>query len=89
MFENTDGNKSDILKGVITCNIDFTVYKFHCSSSSKQYVGSHVTSFAIVLITVRVHFVNYLSRVNPQKLIKNTFICTLNYLNIMLWMTGE
>ena len=38
-FEDADGNKYDIRKGVINCNTDFTVYKFHCSSCSKQYIS--------------------------------------------------
>ena len=33
------------------------------------------------LITIRVHFVKYLSWVNTQKLIKNTLVSNLNYLN--------
>ena len=40
-----DGNKYYIRKGVINCNTDFTVYKFHCSSCSKQYIGSNITDF--------------------------------------------
>ena len=43
--EDADGNKYDIQKGVINCNADFTVYKFHCSSCSKQYIGSNITDF--------------------------------------------
>ena len=39
-FEDADGNK-----GVINCNTDCTVYKFHCSSCSKQYTGSNITDF--------------------------------------------
>ena len=31
-FEDADGNKYDIEKGVTNCNTDLTVYKFHCSS---------------------------------------------------------
>ena len=87
-FENTDGNKYDIRKGVVNCNTDFTVYIFHCGFCSKEFVGSNITDFVINLITIRVHFVKYLSRVTPQKLIKNTFISTSNYLNTMVWMTG-
>ena len=30
---------------VINCNTDFTVYKFHCSSCSKQYIRSNITDF--------------------------------------------
>ena len=44
-FEDADGNKYDIQKGVINCNTDFTVYKFHCNSCSKQYIGSNITDF--------------------------------------------
>ena len=78
VFEDANGNKHNMRKGVINCNRDFTVYKFHCSACSKQYIGSNILIFAIDVITVRVHFARYLSRVNPQKLIKNTFISTLN-----------
>ena len=53
-FEEADGNKYDIRKGVINCNTDFTVYKFHCSSCSKQYIGSNITDF-------RYRFNNYKS----------------------------
>ena len=42
------------VRGVINCNTDFTVYKFHCSSYSKQYVGSNITDF-------RYRFNNYKS----------------------------
>ena len=44
-FEDADGNKYNIRKGVINCNTDFAVYKFHCSSCSKQYIGSNITDF--------------------------------------------
>ena len=44
-FEDADRNKYDIRKGVINCNTDFTVYKFHCSSCSEQYEGSNITDF--------------------------------------------
>ena len=44
-FEDAEGNKYGIRKGIINCNIDFTVYKFHFSSYSKHYVGSNVTGF--------------------------------------------
>ena len=44
-FEDADGNKYDICKGVMNCNTKFTVYKFPCSSCSKQYVGSNKTVF--------------------------------------------
>ena len=30
-FEDDDGKKYDICKGVINCTTDFTVYKFHLS----------------------------------------------------------
>ena len=60
-FDDADGNKYNIRKGVINYNTDFTVYKFHCRSCSKQYVGSNITILVIVLITIRVHFVKYLS----------------------------
>ena len=73
-FEDADGSKYNIRKRVINCIADFTTYKFNCSSCSKQNVGSNITDFAIDLTTVR--FVKYLSRVYPQKLIKNTFIST-------------
>ena len=53
-FEDTDGNKFDIWKGVINWNTDFTVYKFYCSSCSKQYIGSNITDF-------RYRFNNYKS----------------------------
>ena len=43
-FENADGNKYDIRKGVINCNTDFSIDKFHCSCS-KQYVGNNITDF--------------------------------------------
>ena len=45
VFEDADGNKHNMRKGVINCNRDFTVYKFHCSACSKQYVGSNITDF--------------------------------------------
>ena len=35
-FEDADGSKYNICKGVIISNTDFTVFKFHCSSCSKQ-----------------------------------------------------
>ena len=44
-LEDADRNKYDIRKGVVNYNIDFTVYKIHCSSCSKQYVGSNITDF--------------------------------------------
>ena len=44
-----DWNKCNIRKGVTNCNTDFTVYKFHCSSCSKQYVGSNITDFSFLL----------------------------------------
>ena len=44
-FEDADGSKCDIRKGVINCNTDFSIYKFHCSSCSKQYVESDITDF--------------------------------------------
>ena len=44
-FEDADGNKYHIYKGVIKCNTHFTVYRFHCSSCSKQYVESNITDF--------------------------------------------
>ena len=47
----------------------------------KQYVGNNVIGFRNRYI--RVHFRNYLRRVNSQMLINNTFISTLNYLNTM------
>ena len=53
-FVDADGNKYNIRKGVINCSIDFTVYKFHCSSSPKQYIGSNGTDF-------RYRFSNYKS----------------------------
>ena len=34
-----------IRKVIINCNTDFTVYKFYCSSCSKQYVGINLTDF--------------------------------------------
>ena len=37
---------------MINCNTDFTVHKFHCSSCSKQYIGSNITDFLY-------HFNNY------------------------------
>ena len=44
-FENADGNKYHIHKGVIKCNTHFTVYRFHCSSCFKQYAESNITDF--------------------------------------------
>ena len=44
-FEDADGNKYDIGKGVMNCNTNFTVYKFLCSFCSKQYLGSNITVF--------------------------------------------
>ena len=44
-FKDTDVNKYNIRKGVINCNIDFSFYKFHCSSCSKLYLGSNITDF--------------------------------------------
>ena len=40
-FEEADGNKYDIRKGIISYNTDFTVYKFHCSYCSKQHLGNN------------------------------------------------
>ena len=40
-----NGNKYHICKGVINCNTDFTVDKFHCSCFSKHYDGSNVNDF--------------------------------------------
>ena len=68
-FEDAHGKKYTVRKGVINCNTDFTVYKFHCSFCSKQYLGSNITDFEFDLITIRVHFVKYLSRVNPHNII--------------------
>ena len=51
-FEDADGNKYYICKGVINCKTDFTAHKFHCSSCSKQYVGSNIPDF-------RIRFNNY------------------------------
>ena len=42
-FEDADGNKYDIRKGIINCNTDFTVYKFLFSSCPKQYIGSNIS----------------------------------------------
>ena len=53
-FEGADGDKYDIRKGVINCNIDFTIYKFNCSSCSKQCIGSIINYF-------RYRFNNYKS----------------------------
>ena len=74
-FDDADG-KADSCKGVKNCNTDFTVYKFHCNSCSKQYVGINITSFRYRFNNYQSAFLKYLSRVNPQKLIKNTFIST-------------
>ena len=53
-FEDADGNKYNISKGVMNCSADFTVYEFHCSSCSKQYEESNITDF-------RYRFNNYKS----------------------------
>ena len=74
-FDDADG-KADSCKGVKNCNTDFTVYKFHCNSCSKQYEGINITSFRYRFNNYQSAFLKYLSRVNPQKLIKNTFIST-------------
>ena len=37
-FGGADGNKSDIHKGVINCNTNFSVSKLNCSFCSKQNV---------------------------------------------------
>ena len=88
-FEDADGNKYDIRKVVIKCNTDFTVYKFHCSSCSKQYVGSNIAGFSYRFNNYKSAFRKVPKSGKPPKLIKNTFISTLNYLNTMVWMTGE
>ena len=44
-FEDADGNKYDIRKRATNCNTDFTDYKFHRSSCSKQCVRSNMTDF--------------------------------------------
>ena len=36
-FECSEGSKCDIRKRVVNCNTDFSVYKLHCGSCSKQY----------------------------------------------------
>ena len=54
-FEDAQWNKYDFRKGVINCNTDFTVYKFHRSSCYKQYVGSNKNDF-------RYRFNNYTFR---------------------------
>ena len=89
-FEDSDGNKDDIQKRVINCNTDCTVYKFHCSSCSKQYTGSNITDFCYWFNNYKCAF-RKISKIQltPQMLIKYTFISTLNYLNTMVWMTGE
>ena len=60
-FEYTNGHKYDIREGVINCNTDFAVYKFHCSSCSKQYVGSNIADFRYRFNNYKVHFVKCLS----------------------------
>ena len=44
-FEDADGNKYNIRKGVINCNTDFAVYVFHSSSCYKQYIESNINDF--------------------------------------------
>ena len=44
-FKDVNGGKYDIRKRIINCNADFTVYKFHCSTCSKQHVESNITDF--------------------------------------------
>ena len=44
-FENVDGNKNNIRKGLTNCSTFFADYKFHCSSCSRQDVGSNITDF--------------------------------------------
>ena len=83
-FGDADGNKYDIRKGVINCNTDFTVYRFHCSSCSKQYIGSNITDIRYRFNNYNSVFEKYLSRLNPRMLISYTFIITLNYLNTMV-----
>ena len=88
-FEDADGNKYDICEGVINCNTDFTVYKSHCSSCSKQYVGSNKTDFCYRTNNYKSVFHKVSKSGKPPEVTKNTFISTLNYLNTIVWMNGD
>ena len=67
----------------MNCNTKFTAYKLHCSSCSKQYVGSYITYFCDSAI-IRLHFGKYRSPVKRQSLIKNMSMRTLNCLSTMV-----
>lgn len=44
-IEDTDGSKYDIHKGIMNCNTNVIIYKFHCSSCSKQYIENNIKDF--------------------------------------------
>ena len=86
-FEEADGNKYDIRKGVINCNTDFTVYKFHCSSCSKKYIGSNITDFRYRFNNYKSAFRKVSKSVKPPNVNQVHFHQHFNYLNTMVWMT--
>ena len=86
-FEDAGGYKYDIWKGVINCNTDFTVHKLHCSSCSRQHIRSNITDFWYWSNNYKSAFSKYLGEVNSNKLVKNTFTSTFNYLTSIVWVT--
>ena len=75
-FEDSDRNKYDIGKGVINCNTNFTVYKFHCSSCSKQYLGSNIIDFRYQFNNYKSAFRKVSKSVKPPKVNREHFIST-------------
>ena len=63
----------DIRKGVTNCNTDFTVYKFHCSFSSKQYIGSNITDFRYPLNNYKSEFRKVSKSAKPPKVNQEHF----------------
>ena len=72
-FENTDGNKYDIRKGVVNCNTDFTVYIFHCGFCSKEFVGSNITDFCYQFNNYQSAFRKVSKSGNPPKVNQEYF----------------
>ena len=73
----------------INCNTDFTVYKFHCRSCSKQYVGSNMTDFRYRFNNYKSVFRKVSKSGKPPKVHKEHSISLLNYLNKIVWMTEK
>ena len=72
-FEDADGSKYDIRKGVINCNTDFTVYKFWCSSCSEQYVRRNITDFRYLFNNYKSAFCKVSKSVKPPKVNQEHF----------------